>query len=357
MDASRFETITRRYNKLRVAIVGDFCLDRYLEIDPAKKEISIETGLPVHNVVRVRSQPGAAGTILNNLVALGVGEIHAVGFAGDDGEGFELRRALESLAGVNVDGFITTPLRQTFTYTKPLVIKRGVVPRELNRLDRKNWTPTPSSLQRKTAAAVRRLADKMDAMILMDQVSIGGTGVLTQTVLRAVQAAIAKNPKLLVLADSRRTLCDFPDVCLKMNRAELSRLSRGSPLRSLAAVSNQAAKLARARGKMCLITLAEEGIIAASPDGATEHVPALPTDGEIDVVGAGDSVASNLVAGLLSGASIREALELANAAASIVIHQLGTTGAASVRDLRDVLFGKPGARLRHAKTRDAGLHA
>ena len=37
--------------------------------------LSIETGLEVFNVVNVRSQPGAAGTILNNLVALGVGEI------------------------------------------------------------------------------------------------------------------------------------------------------------------------------------------------------------------------------------------------------------------------------------------
>ena len=56
-------------------MVGDFFLDRYLLIDPAKAETSIETGLPVYNVVEVRAQPGAAGTILNNLVALGVGEI------------------------------------------------------------------------------------------------------------------------------------------------------------------------------------------------------------------------------------------------------------------------------------------
>src|SRR5215467_15541473 len=92
----RLRDITAKYGSLKVAIVGDFCLDRYLEIDPAKKEISLETGLPVHNVIRVRSQPGGAGTILNNLVALGVRELYPVGFAGDDGEGFELNRALAS---------------------------------------------------------------------------------------------------------------------------------------------------------------------------------------------------------------------------------------------------------------------
>ena len=49
-----------------------------IRIDPARQEISIETGLPVHNIVRVRCQPGAAGTILNNIVALGVGATTAI---------------------------------------------------------------------------------------------------------------------------------------------------------------------------------------------------------------------------------------------------------------------------------------
>src|SRR5436190_19033672 len=96
MNAARFENISSRYSSLRVAIVGDFCLDRYFDIDPARQEISIETGLAVHNIVRVRCQPGAAGTILNNLVALGVGQIFPIGICGDDGEGVELRRSLEA---------------------------------------------------------------------------------------------------------------------------------------------------------------------------------------------------------------------------------------------------------------------
>ena len=97
MLPSRFAEITSRYSQLRIGVVGDFCLDRYLEIDPMRAEVSIETGLPVHNVTRVRSQPGAAGTVVNNLVALGVGQIALVGFCGEDGEGWELSRALRGL--------------------------------------------------------------------------------------------------------------------------------------------------------------------------------------------------------------------------------------------------------------------
>src|ERR1700733_734119 len=111
MQPARFRALTKRYRQLRIAVAGDFCLDRYLEINPARKEISIETGLPVHNVVRARSQPGGAGTILNNLAALGVAEIFPVGFAGDDGEGFELKGALGSLPGIRMEAFLLSAQR------------------------------------------------------------------------------------------------------------------------------------------------------------------------------------------------------------------------------------------------------
>src|SRR5262245_64314382 len=126
MNAERLRALTSRYPKLRVAVAGDFCLDRYLEIDPERRETSIETGLPVHNVVNVRSQPGAAGTILNNLVALGVGEIYPIGFCGTDGEGFELQRALRAKGNcVCMDYFFASDERRTFTYCKPLVVQAG----------------------------------------------------------------------------------------------------------------------------------------------------------------------------------------------------------------------------------------
>jgi bifunctional ADP-heptose synthase (sugar kinase/adenylyltransferase) len=161
MNAERFHAVTGRYPRLRIAVVGDFFLDRYLLIDPARAETSIETGLPLHNVVEVRAQPGAAGTILNNLVALGVGEIVAVGFCGDDGEGYELRRALAERAGVVLEHFLTTLDRRTPVYCKPLVVEEGGPPRELNRLDSKNWTPTPPDLQGELASRVAGLSRRV----------------------------------------------------------------------------------------------------------------------------------------------------------------------------------------------------
>jgi rfaE bifunctional protein kinase chain/domain len=337
MNPHRFTTITAKYPCLRLAIVGDFCLDRYLEIDPALKEVSLETGLPVHNVTAVRGQPGGAGTILNNLAALGLGEVYPVGFCGDDGEGFELRRALAATRGARLDCFLTTPQRRTFTYCKPLVLEPGKPPLELNRLDSKNWTPTPAAVEDQLMASVSKLAASVDAFILLDQVDAANTGVVTQRVLAAVRDAAQTRPGLLVIADSRRGLGGFPPLTFKMNARELAALTRSAPTRNLDEIKRAALALASQQSHSVFVTLAEQGIVGAAPDGTAEHVPALPLRGEIDIVGAGDAVTANLACALAAGAGLREALELANAAASIVIHQLGTTGTASVPQIGELL--------------------
>ena len=222
MTHHRLQALLRSFSVLRVGVVGDFCLDRYLEIDALHSEVSIETGLPVFKVDRVRSQPGAAGTVLSNLVALGVGSVLPVGFYGEDGEGYELERALRGARGTDLEFFRATPERRTFTYCKPLLLAPGALPRELNRLDSKNWTPTPAALSASLAALTRSLPGRVDAVAVMDQVDIPGTGVVTPPVRGALSELSQQVP---VLADSRSGLGAFPPLIFKLNRAELLQLA------------------------------------------------------------------------------------------------------------------------------------
>ena len=53
------ETILKRLPNLTVGVLGDLFLDRYLDIDAALTEPSIETGLDAYQVTCVRSYPGA----------------------------------------------------------------------------------------------------------------------------------------------------------------------------------------------------------------------------------------------------------------------------------------------------------
>lgn len=337
MSPARFAEITARYPHLHLGLLGDYCLDRYLEIDPARAETSLETGLPVHNVVRVRSQPGGAGTILNNLVALGVGRIDTIGFYGEDGEGYELRRALGRMPHVRLEHFRPTSARRTFTYCKPLVLHPGRPPEELSRLDSRNWDPTPRPLEDQLIGSLRVVASSAHAIIALEQVDLADTGAVTRRVRDALAHLASHRPDLLILADSRRGLGDWPDVGFKMNAPELASLLGQASPPSLSEILEQARQLARARQRPVIVTLAERGAVGALPDGQPEHVPAFPVLGPIDVVGAGDAVTANVTAALASGASLREALELAMAAAHVVLHQLGTTGTATIPQLRATL--------------------
>ena len=337
MDARRLEEITARYGRLSIAVLGDVCLDRYLEIDPQRQETSLETGLPVYNVTRVRAQPGAGGTVINNLAALGVGRIVPIGFAGEDGEGYELLRTLRALRGVCLDGFVQTPLRRTFTYCKPLVLEPGHAPRELNRLDSKNWTPTPPEVEGQLIEGLRQQAAQIDGLIVMDQVDLAETGVVTRRVLEAVDALAQRRPELQILADSRRGLGGYPAVGLKMNRVELGKFLGVDPPKDLAQTRQAVQELARRHGRNVIVTMAEEGLLGATAAGEVAHFGALPLRGPIDIVGAGDAVTANLTVALAVGARLAEALQLANAAASVVVHQLGTTGTASVAQIAAVL--------------------
>jgi rfaE bifunctional protein kinase chain/domain len=339
MTPEAFRSLHARYAALRVGIAGDYCLDRYLEIDPTLAEVSIETGREVHNVVRVRSQPGAAGTVLNNLAALGVGRIFPIGFAGEDGEGWELARALRGTAGVEMGHFVVTPERRTWTYTKPLVTEAGKEPRELNRLDTKNWTPTPPSVTERICRSLRELAGDLDALVVLEQSELPEVGVVHSSVLREVEGIARARPRLPILGDSRRGLAHFPPVVFKMNRAELQRMCglRGPP--SLDEVRRHAPGLARRTGRRVFVTLSEEGIFGCDPDGRGWHLPNPPLRGPTDVVGAGDAVMANLAAALAAGADTASAIAIAAAAASVVVHQVGTTGAATAGEIARLLGG------------------
>ena len=331
MTKQRFKEITGQYRDLRIAVIGDYSLDRYLEIDPSKTEASIETGLPVHNVTRVRAQPGAAGTVLNNLAALGIGRIWPVGFCGVDGEGFELQRALKDLPGVRLDYFHESPEQRTFTYCKPLVMEPGQTPRELNRLDSKNWHSTPIDLQEQLANAVRSLSGQVDALVVLDQIDEPETGVITENLLHEIDKIAEEH--LTVIGDSRRGLNDWPAIDYKMNLSEFKELSDTE-----CGVKEVVSGLAKEKGVRIFVTMAENGILGSDANGETHYQEALSTWGKIDIVGAGDAVMANLAAALAASASPKEASQLANAAASVVIHKLGTTGTASTEEMESLLF-------------------
>jgi bifunctional ADP-heptose synthase (sugar kinase/adenylyltransferase) len=123
-----------------------------------------------------------------------------------------------------------------------------------------------------------------------------------------------------------------------MNAAELAALTGTTHDSSIEEIGRLAGELAFQNSRSVFVTLAERGMLGTMANSKFAHVRALPLRGPIDVVGAGDAVSANLATAIDAGASLNETLELANAAASVVIHKLGTTGTASVGEIESLLI-------------------
>jgi sugar/nucleoside kinase (ribokinase family) len=122
-------------------------------------------------------------------------------------------------------------------------------------------------------------------------------------------------------------------VTLKGNRLELARAAVAHEL-GCDSPAKAALVFAKRNERNVYVTQGDDGILAARPDGSTAHAAGIPVAGPLDIVGAGDSATSGIVAALLAGASAAEAAEIGNLVASITIQQLGTTGTATPAQVR-----------------------
>jgi rfaE bifunctional protein kinase chain/domain len=340
LDAAGLETILTHIPQLTIGVIGDLFLDRYLDLDADLTEPSLETGLDAYQVVHVRSNPGAAGTVLNNLVSLGVGRVCPLSVLGKDGEGYELRRALKRMPAVDTAGLIFTSRRRTPTYTKPMLRVPGQPVRELNRLDIKNRRPMPKALESRLIRALREVWPHFDALVVLDQVSEEDCGVITATVRSALNEMSASKPGKFVLADSRERIALFRGMSVKPNRQEALRGMGVASSDREDVFLDAVAELARRTEGWVFCTEGARGILLASAkddEGVVvrRRIPAYPVSGPIDIVGAGDSTSAAIVCALASGVSVEAAAAFGNLVASITIQQLGTTGTASPAQVRE----------------------
>jgi rfaE bifunctional protein kinase chain/domain len=340
VSIDRLLDILDRMPELRILLAGDLFLDRYLEIDRSLTEVSLETGLEAHQVTEVRSSPGAGGNVIANLRALSV-QVSVVSIIGDDGEGYMLRRHLADL-GVDTTGLVVAPDRVTPTYTKPMMHEPDGTVHELSRLDICNRTPTPARVEQAAVKMMQELASSADGILVADQVSAPEVGVVTTRLREALTESARTHPRKPHMVDSRMRVGLFERFMLKPNAAEALRaLDREAtdviPLEQAGAAGSV---LARRVGRTVFVTVGDRGILVCD-ERRSEHVPAVPVKGEIDVVGAGDTTISAMLASLCAGATETEAAEIGNLASSVTIQKIGTTGTASPQEVVEARQSMP----------------
>jgi rfaE bifunctional protein kinase chain/domain len=302
--SARFSDYRDAAARARVLVAGDVMLDRYWfgEVE----RISPEAPVPVVKIARSEERPGGAANVARNVSALGP-QATLLSVVGNDEAGAALERLV---AGDRVHASL---LRDP---ALPTTVKLRVIGRQ-QQLLRIDFETSPShEVLAAKLADYERLLQHADLVILSDY----GKGGLTHIAsmidrARAAGKTVLVDPKGDDYARYRNATVLTP------NRAELREVV--GRWKDEADLTARAQKLrADLALEALLVTRSEEGMTLFSAQGV-ETIPAQARE-VYDVSGAGDTVIATLGVMLAAGASLADAVRVANEAAGIVVGKLGT---------------------------------
>ena len=304
------EKTLKHFQGKRVAVVGDYMLDRY--IWGKVRRISPEAPVPVVDVTRDDLRPGGAGNVVLNLISLGA-KCSAVGLAGRDLNGEDMIELMKS-AGADVDGLIIADDR-------PTTIKTRVIAEDqhLLRVDRERTENVNGDLEKMLGDAAVEQVERADAVILQDY----NKGALTpQIIRRVIDTAHRRN--LPVTVDPKHdNFFEFlgatvfkPNMREAENALNRKLLSEGDIERAGSEL------LLRLQAEMVLITRGADGMSLFASNESGRHIPTRARKIS-DVSGAGDTVISALTLGLVGGLDGEQSAHFATMAASYVVGQVG----------------------------------
>jgi D-beta-D-heptose 7-phosphate kinase/D-beta-D-heptose 1-phosphate adenosyltransferase len=300
-----------------VTVVGDFMLDGWWTgtID----RMCREAPAPVVDIARRDFAPGGAANTAMNLAALGA-RVSVAGIIGADDAGAELRRQLVA-AGVD-----TTLLAEHPDMATPTKIRISSGGQVLLRLD-DTAASVPTDALATFEAAVPAAVGHQNAVVICDY----GTGVLAEPVRgRLIESLAGRGQETLVVVDAHdpRPWAGLEPDLVTPNAQEAARmldLRLGSGPERAAVVTEHAGELLQATGaRAVVVTLDRDGTVLIPATGDPHRTWARPAT-EKQASGAGDTFVAALTLARAASLPLSASLDLAQAAADVVVHHPGTS--------------------------------
>jgi len=300
-----------------VLVVGDVMLDRYWFGDVSR--ISPEAPVPVLKVSRVEERPGGAANVARNIASLGA-HCTLLSVVGADEAGECLQRLLTG------QGRVEAMLYRDDSISTIVKLRAIARQQQLLRIDFETQ-PSHEVLQAKLADFRTRLP-QCDVVLLSDY----GKGGLTH-IAEMIRLARAAGKPVLVDPKGDDYARYHGATLLTPNRSEFRDVA-GS-WKDEAELTAKAQKLrAELELDALLVTRSEEGMsLFRARDVLHEPTQAREV---FDVSGAGDTVIATLAVMLASGASMLDAVRIANRAAGVVVGKLGTAVVSREEILEDM---------------------
>jgi len=328
MNRSALCDLLERIRYVSVGILGDFCLDAYLFLDPVASEPSLETGLPTCVVKRQCYSLGGAGNVANNLYAMGVGRIAVFGVIGDDPYGYEMTRIFKKLR-VDTSGLLIQARQwDTHVYMKPY---QGDI--EQNRIDFGNFNNLSKETCRELFQRVEQMLSQLDVVIINQQVL---RGLHTQEMQSQLRGLIHRYPEIPFITDSRHYCHEAEGTIRKLNDHEGALLCGLQRLPDDPLAYQDAKRIAKELYERwqqpVFLTRREYGCFVCDHTGF-HNIPGLRITTQTDTVGAGDSMLAGIAAAMAAGKDAVTAAEFGNLVAGVTVQKLFQTGTASPEEI------------------------
>lgn len=326
MNKIRLKEILTKFKELRVGIIGDFALDLYYQLNENGSENSVETGLQVNNGSNLRSAPGGAGNVLQNIAVHNPKSMHVFGIRGDDLFGRELESYFQKM-GANTEGFLIQKEKcTTMAYVKPYIGKK-----EMNRIDFGLDNQLRQEVQDDVLFRLKEKIQELDVLLINQQFKPSFLNSYSAKILNEI---ILNNKKLIVVADCREEGHLLKNAILKVNCSELSDMMQIDHIEESddETCYFYTLKASSAFGVPILLTRGDAGIVFVN-EGNYYQDNGIFVLGDIDTVGAGDTSVANFALAGAVGANAVESIQVSNMAAAITIKKMYQTGSASKEEI------------------------
>ncbi|WP_020530194.1 bifunctional heptose 7-phosphate kinase/heptose 1-phosphate adenyltransferase [Flexithrix dorotheae] len=322
---SSYQQVFTRLSDMHIAVIGDFAVDIYYNLAKETGEISIETGKPVHRGSSIRTSLGAAGNLVNNLKALGVGKVSVFGIVKNDIYGRELKYLLQKL-GTDTTNLLHQEDWDSCAYIKPMLANE-----EDFRLDFGALNKPSDEIMEKIHFRLKEKANNLNVVFINQQ--------FPKPLLHAGNSTFFNqlkrdNPHCEFIADMRHFGDNLRGIILKVNTDELARRLNVAPFPSHdkeACITHGNALMKKVEAPI-LLTRGEDGMMYFT-HREIYAVDAIPLSSKLDTVGAGDTAGSVFSVCYAASKDPQLALEIANLAAAVSVQKLFQTGTASPKEI------------------------
>jgi D-beta-D-heptose 7-phosphate kinase/D-beta-D-heptose 1-phosphate adenosyltransferase len=273
--------------------------------------------VPVLKVTKTEYNCGGAGSVANDLAALGAVP-YCIGVIGEDNNGQILKEKLTEI-GANINGLTTVSDRPTISKQRLIGLAQHRHQQQLFRMDNEITKPMPDDVYDEIRLCYKDALKDVEIVCLQDYKK----GLLTEALCQdLIDLAKEADKKVLIDPPLGEDYSKFQGASIMTPNRQEAGTAVGFEIKTVTEAERAASELVKKLElEAVMITLDKEGAYLKSKE-ISEIIPTRPRS-VYDVTGAGDIVLATLATTLAAGCDYKTAAQLCNITGGIEVEKFG----------------------------------